>query len=197
MTKLKDIYTKYFQKSKGFLYPALGIAKGTSVTPIETYMGFNDEIHYTDKKLVCLYYLRDDMEFTNFEEKRLLGNKLFDSFKQVNDEKALYIFDFEEYSEDWDNVILGKYSKLSDDLKKAMKTYCGKHKAAWSFMESYIYPDKYFEEYAKHLTTGKPDDVKKMVIQLKEVGELCPKPDLEKEILKMEVQTLENKRNIT
>ena len=39
------LYTKYFQKSMIFLYPILGIKRGTSVTPLQTY--FKWEGRYT------------------------------------------------------------------------------------------------------------------------------------------------------
>jgi hypothetical protein len=65
--KITDIYQGYFQKSKVFLYPALGIKRGSSVTPIETYLEW-DDIKIEDRKLICLYHLRDDEEFLGYEE---------------------------------------------------------------------------------------------------------------------------------
>jgi len=184
MAKIKDLYTAYFQKSKSFLYPALGIKRGVNVTPIETYLGWEDKFHYTDYKLVGLYHLRDDKEFQVFEEKMLLNNPLFDDFIELADNKALYIFDFtEEYKEDWDNIILGRYSKLSPKLKGEIKKYFETDKKTYTFIESYIYPEKYFGNYAELLIT-KSSERAKMEEDLRNVGELCGKPDLDKEILK-------------
>ena len=53
-------------------------------------------------------------------------------------------------------------------------------------MESYLFPEKYFNMYANLLGTS--EDF------LKSVGELCSKPDLEKENLVAEVINLENKK---
>ena len=38
---LNSVYKKYFQKSKVFLYPLLGIKRGVSVIPVETYFGWD------------------------------------------------------------------------------------------------------------------------------------------------------------
>ena len=51
-------------------------------------------------------------------------------------------------------------------------------------MQSYLMPEKHFEDYSKIL------DVE--VDFLKKVGELCSKPDLEKENLQMELADLNN-----
>ena len=51
-------------------------------------------------------------------------------------------------------------------------------------MHSYLFPEKHFENYAALLNVE--------VEMLKEVGELCNKPDLEKESLIMAVADLEN-----
>ena len=38
---VKSIYTKYFQKSKVFLYPLLGFKRGIKVVPSETYLAWD------------------------------------------------------------------------------------------------------------------------------------------------------------
>ncbi len=35
---IDTLYRKYFQKSKIFIYPLLGIKQGTKIVPIETYL---------------------------------------------------------------------------------------------------------------------------------------------------------------
>ena len=95
----------------------------------------------------------------------------------------LYVFDLEIYQADFFNFLLGKYSKISSHLKKAIKNYYGENSAEYKFIETYLYPDKYFETYAKLL------NVKTDI--LNNVGELCDPCDLEKEILKIPVEDLE------
>jgi len=56
-------------------------------------------------------------------------------------------------------------------------------------MHSYLYPEKFFSRYAELL--GVEESL------LKSVGELCTKPDLEKEMLMIEVADLENLKIIS
>ena len=187
--QIPDIYVDYFQKSKVFLLPALNIKRGTSVTPIETYLSWGDEISVNDNKLICLYHLRDDEEFISYEERFLLGNPLFDDYKEVGEGKAAYIFDFTEYKEDFQHIVNATYSQISQELKTKIRDIYGAGSSNYNFIKTYLYPEKYYERYAELLcpTVG---DRPEMVDLLKEVGELCSKPDFKKEKLKMSVKSL-------
>lgn len=96
------LYREYIQKSRVFLYPALGITSeyGKGIEPVKTYTSWGN-IKHIDRKLICLYYLRDDMEFKKFERLRLLGHPGFCRFQEVEDhenrESGIYIFDFNQY----------------------------------------------------------------------------------------------------
>jgi hypothetical protein len=176
------LYGKYFQKSRAFLYPALGIKKGSYITPSGTYISLSGRIEPEDVKLICTF--RDDQSegFKSFENQMLLTNPLFVEKICIKDFN-LYVFDLEIYQADFFNFLLGKYSKISSHLKKAIKNYYGENSAEYKFIETYLYPDKYFETYAKLL------NVKTDI--LNNVGELCDPCDLEKEILKIPVEDLE------
>lgn len=176
------LYGKYFQKSRAFLYPALGIKKGSYITPSGTYISLSGRIEPEDVKLICTF--RDDQSegFKSFENQMLLTNPLFVEKICIKDFN-LYVFDLEIYQADFFNFLLGKYSKISNHLKKAIKNYYGENSAEYKFIETYLYPDKYFETYAKLL------NVKTDI--LNNVGELCDPCDLEKEILKIPVEDLE------
>ncbi len=78
MSNVTKLYKKYFQKSRVFLYPALEIRRGVSITPIQTHIHWEGKIKKEDRKLICLYHLRDDAEYKEFERLRLKGNKLFE-----------------------------------------------------------------------------------------------------------------------
>jgi hypothetical protein len=65
---LKSLYRDYFQKSRVFLYPMLEIKRGVSVTPIETYVSWDEHYKPEDRKFIVLYHLRNDKEFLNFEK---------------------------------------------------------------------------------------------------------------------------------
>jgi hypothetical protein len=171
---MNSIYSKYFQKSRSFLYPILGIKKGSYTTPIGTYIAIENLIDADETKLICTFKEDSSKEFEKFEEQMLITNPLFDRILEVDGYK-LYIFDLKVYESDWFNFILGKYSKLSSTIKKAIKTYYGEKSAEYKYMESYLFPEKYFEDYAKILDVSIDD--------LKQIGELCDPCDLEKETL--------------
>jgi hypothetical protein len=48
------LYSKYFQKSKVFIYPLLGIKRGNNVVPHETYISWNDTFAPEDMRSVVL-----------------------------------------------------------------------------------------------------------------------------------------------
>lgn len=184
---IKDLYIEYIQKSRVFLYPSLNIKRGSSVTPIETYFSWDEHYTIADKKLICLYHLRDDNEFKTFERLKLLNNPKFENFHFVSDNKGVYIFDFSSDAEDYDNIINGKYSKISEPTKTKILGFFAQSKFHQEYIESYLYPQKYFDKYAELLAS---DDFKTMKQALEEAGELCPKPDFEREDLKIKLLEL-------
>jgi hypothetical protein len=185
---IKSLYKDYFQKSRVFLYPALDIKRGVSVTPIETYVSWHG--HYTpeDAKLSCLYHLRNDEDFRLFEKNKLLGNRLFHEFKQVEDNKGVYVFDFKVHMVDWNHFLRGKYSKMSADFKKKIKTFTGYNSPDIPYVDSWLYPEKYYKFYAEMMGVNES--------LLQEVGELCSIPDVRHETLSVEILNLEFKKEM-
>ena len=179
---IESLYTKYFQKSRSFLYPALGIKRTAHFSPSGTYVAIEGLIEPEDTKLVCAFKEDHSAGFKSFEEQMLLSNPLFQQVLSIQDYN-LYVFDYQTYTEDWFTFLLGRYSKLSNVLKRAIKTYYGESSSEYKYIETYLYPDRYFEIYAKLL------DVQPHT--LKSVGELCDPCDLEKEKLKIPVADLE------
>jgi len=179
---MKTLYNEYFQKSRIFLYPALQIKRGSSITPIQTYVSWKDNIKYGDKRLVALYHLRDDKEYKLFEKSNLLGNKLFESFIEGVDGRGIYVFNMELLKESWDIFLRGKYSKLSTAHKKLITDFY-RGSPNFSFIESYLNPTKYYTLYSNLL--GVEEKI------LKEVGELADPTDLDKETLEFSVKSIE------
>ena len=171
---IKSLYGKYFQKSKSFLYPALGIKKNSGFSPSATYLSIKGYINPEDVKLVCVFDLTNSEEYPLFEKHMLIENPLFLEKIKTKDSN-IYVFDFYIYQTDWFYFILGKYSQLSPTLKKAIKQFYGSNSAEYSYLDSYLNPKEYFEEYASLLDI----DVEK----LKVIGELCDACDIEKESL--------------
>lgn len=179
---IDKLYSKYFQKSKSFLYPCLGIKRTSYVSPSETYLAFEGKIGPEDLKLICIFIEDDSEGFKSFEEQMLISNPLFVE-KIPTKNYTLYVFDLEIYQADYFNVILGKYSKLSNVLKRAIKTYYGEKSAEYKYIETYLFPEKFFDMYAKILDVN----VETLLIN----GELCDPSDIEKETLKISVEDLE------
>jgi len=181
---LSSVYSKYFQKSKVFLYPLLGIKRGTSVIPTETYLSWNDTYTPEDMKLICVYHSREDAEYVQFEKNILLKHTRLNDFIRINDSTTVVIFDFSDISDDWSHFLNGKYSKISLNLKQQILNFFDKQSGNYSYMHSYLLPEKHFSNYADLLGV----DVNTLI----SVGELCSKPDLEKEQLIMAIADLEN-----
>ena len=179
---IESLYAKYFQKSRSFLFPALGIKKTANFSPSGTYVAIEGLILPEDTKLVCAYKEDSSEGYKIFEEQMLLSNPLYDQKISIQDYN-LYLFDYQTYTEDWFNFLLGKYSKLSPVLKRAIRNYYGESSGEYKYIESYIYPEKYFELYAKLLDVD--------IRTLKQIGELCDPLDSEKEKLKIPVEVLE------
>jgi hypothetical protein len=180
---IKSLHDSYFQKSRVFLYPLLSIPRGTSVTPINTYTAWYGKNDHKDCKLFCLYHLRDDKEFKDFEKAKLFSSQYFEDFYEVEENKALYIFNLIDHKSDIELFLDGKYSKLSELTKTSIQSYFVKSKKNFVYIDSYLNPSLYYGIYSKLL------DCDPKV--LKTVGELCSKPDLEKETSKNIVKELD------
>lgn len=146
-------------------------------SPVQTYISMGDGIiKPEDSKLICVFDKVISAEFQGFEKKSLLGNTFFkDYFK--NEDQGVYIFDLKDRNRDWLAFLSGKYSEISDDLKMEIRDYFGKNSNEYEYIDTYLYPDKYFKLYAKLL------HIEEEV--LKNVGELCDRYDPVKENLKL------------
>jgi hypothetical protein len=180
---INALYRKYFQKSKIFIYPLLGIKRGGPATPLETYLAWGDNYTTEDKKLVCVYENRQDIEYLKFEKEVLLKNNRLTDYIRVNDKTSVFIFDFSDLNENWYHIVDGKYSKVNLNLKRNILEYFDKFSGNYIYINSYLFPEKWFERYAEILNV--PSTL------LIEVGELCDKPDLEKENLQISVANLQ------
>lgn len=180
--KINSLYRDYIQKSRLFLYPLLEIKRGVSVTPIQTYMSWRDKYCYTDSKLICQYHLRDDDDFKLFEKVKLLGNPLFHAFHLLEDGTGAYVFDFAKQQDEFWKVTTGKYSTLDIKNKRKILSFFKSHSAHYAYIESYLEPKKYFPMYSEILNVK--------VKTLREVGELCSIPDLEKENLEIGIKIM-------
>jgi len=173
---IDKLHKKYFQKSKSFLYPTLGIKRTAYASPTSTYISIEGSIGAEDVKLICSFKRDDSDRYKEFESNMLFSSPLYIEKIELKD-CNLYVFDLEIYSNDYFNFILGRYSKLSNILKKAIRDHYGEKSMEYSYMETYLYPDKFFAIYAKLLSVE--------IGILEKLGELCDPCDLDKETLKI------------
>lgn len=183
---LDALYTSYFQKSKVLLYPLLGIKRGCTAVPEQTYLSWGTKITTEDMKLVAVYPARKDQEYLHFEKNVLLKHPRVTDYIPLNEDQCIFTFDFSDLEHDWQKFMKGQYSKMDPQLKRKIRDHFDKNTSTSIYIDSYMFPDKYFALYADLL--GANEDL------LREVGELCSPPDLEKENLIAEVIDLHNKK---
>ncbi len=180
---IKSIYSKYFQKSKSFLYPALGIKRKSKFSPINTYISVKGLYELEDLMFACTFEKNKSEDFVDFENDMLIKNPLFHQ-KIETKEFNIYVFDYTIYTNDWFTFIMGRYSELSPVLKRAIKVYYGENSAEYDHIKTYLYPKEYFEIYSELLEVD--------VSILKKIGELCNPCDIDKETLEFSEEVLEN-----
>ena len=172
--RIEALYTKYFQKSKVFLYPTLGIKRGACAGPEETYLSLEGKYKAEDAQLIAIYPNRSDFEFSEFKKKVLLKHTRLTDFEEINEDKLMFIFDYTDMRKDWEKFVNGQYSQMDALTKSKILGHFDKKTGSYAYMDSYLYPERYFSLYA-HLLGYEDDKL------LRDVGELCSKPDLEKE----------------
>ncbi len=180
---LTSIYSKYFQKSKVFLYPLLGIKRGLSVVPKETYIAWEGHYKPEDMKLICVYDYRKDEEYQKIEKNLLLEHNRLSDYKRVKKE-AIIVFDFSDLDDNWFHFINGKFSQIEIKVKQKILGFFDVHGGNYAYMHSYLIPEKYYDNYSEIL--GIDTEV------LKEVVELCDKPNINKETLILDIADLNN-----
>ena len=171
---------RYFQKSRVFLYPVLEVKKkGGVITPINTYVSWDNNILRKERKLICTFQLGSNDSYRKFEKNILLRNELFCDFKEGQNGTGIYIFDFNPYAVDFDIFIKGAYSRLKPLVKEKVMNHYNGNNANTVYVDSFLNPKKYYEIYSRIL--GIPESTLRG-------GELCDKPDFIKEKLKMSIK---------
>ena len=165
----------YVQKSMKFLYPLLKIAVQPKIMPLQTFLAWEGEVAINSSKLVCVYDVKEDAEFIKFERTVLRGHALFSAFFDVENNRRVYIFDLKQYKTDVFLFLKGKYSQLSEETKLTILNFYNLNRFSKEYMDSFVNPENYFEQYAKLLDVS--------VGTLRKVGELCDPFNRAKETL--------------
>ncbi len=183
---LNHLYTRYFQKSKSFLYPLLNFKRNMPFPPRQSYLAWKNFYVSQDCKLMVSFDLYlDTPEWKKFLVDEIYPHEMFSEhiasteyFTMTDGTAAkrmvdVIVFDLTFHREDVERILKGQYSKVSDKLKNKVRAYYGYHTPEWAHMESFLYPEKYYGQYAKIL------DVEEQI--LRDGVELCESPNIEKE----------------
>lgn len=171
---ISRVLSKYVQKSLLFLYPQLRIPNTCRYKPLGTYTGLNKDIHPASGALILMYKKYNSKSFYKFETKHLLGNQYFMERYESKD-NYVYVFNLSHLTNSYNKFLYGKYSQMSEEAKMPILDFYSEGDKMTEYIESYLYPELYYDEYSKILNIEESD--------LKSVIELCNKPDIKKEIL--------------
>jgi len=188
------VWTKYFQKSKYFLYPITGLKRTDNFKVIDTYLAWPEaEIDVNDCCLIALFRYHDSQGYKNFESQRILVNPYFKEVIDCEDGFVAYVFSFQEQPilEDYCNFVLGRYSELSPALKASILKYASDNRKDQDYMQIFLNPQKYYGDYARELIL-REEDYDDMLLAIQECGQLCDKFDLEKETLRIKINAHKN-----
>jgi hypothetical protein len=165
---IKDIYRKPFKKTPVFLYPLINIKPKSGFVPELITPSMDNLVAKEDAKLVCLYD-RTEEGFENFATKIIKTRERFQYRIDLNESWSVFIFEMNDELDSWNAFLKGKYSQMSDKAKKQILNYFNFNLGNQFYVDSYLNPEKHFENYAKILMVE--------TSLLKYVGELCDKPN--------------------
>ena len=180
---IKQVLSKYTQKSRVFLFPLLGFPRTSVTNPVQTYTSWDGRYDIEHMRLICEYPNRADEEFKNFESKKLLSHVHFLDFHETENNTGLYVFDFSVYARTWELVHSGGYSMIPDVDKTKIRKYFSTNTSSAEHIDSYLNPERYFKVYADLLNVEES--------LFREVGELCSKPDLNQEKLIVKIKDVQ------
>ena len=176
--QLKNIYAKYFQKSRSFLFPILGFKKAALYVPLQVYLTWEGMYTLEDKMLLVTYKKSNDLNWEKYLVETLMANQMFNDYHETEDcDVVVLSFDLKVIAEDYDNVLEGKYSKISKLLKKKIRDFYAYNSPEWAYMESFLFPENYYKMYSDILNVEEE--------HILHTGQLCDLPNLEKETLKL------------
>jgi hypothetical protein len=129
----------YIKKSKTFLWPLVNI----NIKPIETYLFFGD-IDTSKKKLLIVLFHNKNPDYISIKSK--IEMHPYYDFTFTDDEFDIVTFNFYKIRNDFDKVVAGKYSEISQNFKNIISTI-EKNKIVLKCLD----PENNYLEFAKIL----------------------------------------------
>lgn len=175
---IKELYKRYFQKSRSFIFPILGIKKASPFLPLQTYIQWDGVYTQADFNLIVTYTTSDSSSWRKFLVETLMANEMFNEYHETeNKDVVVLTFDLNFMKEDMHHFMEGRYSKISKLLKRKIRDFHGYNSPEWAYMETFLFPEKYIKTYSTLLAVDEE--------HIRVTGELCNLPDLDKETLKI------------
>jgi hypothetical protein len=91
------------------------------------------------------------------------------------------VFSFAKMERNFLHFLDGRYSRFSEDFKQKILDFFSQGDTVTEYIESYLYPEIYYDEYSKILGVSER--------ALEQAIELCDKPDLKKETLTLQLNS--------
>jgi hypothetical protein len=177
---IQQVYSRYIHKSNAFLFPLLGIKRHQFCRPSQTYVRFKGFFVPEDLKLFCMYPNPPESRWELYQKYHLLPHAMVEnSTPTLEGDEMLYIFNLGEFESDVRHFIKGEYSKFSPRAKQLISDYYGVHSPEWAYMQTYLFPQDFYGEYAQALNVEEE--------MLRATGELLPPYDKVKETLDVEL----------
>ena len=167
------VYTRYFQKSKVFLYPLLGIKKGYKHVQKNTYVIWDQFFDKNDYRLMAVYDNDNSVDYKVFVDTVLQPLPASHAKFKISESKDLFLFDMARHKHDFDCFYDGRFSQMTVEAKRRIKNYFGSVGRISKYISSFLDPEEFHDDYAEAF------NVSHELIQ--DVYEVCSKPDIDKE----------------
>jgi len=133
---------EYFQKSKAFLFPILGIKKKEKNDDLKTYIAWEGYYKSTDQKLIVVVDDSKSSAYNGFQQIPLLECPLLEWKFIIDSTHVAYVFDLSDYQRDWKNFLFGCYDELSQELKSIILTHHDETTEEGRRIKRFLYPSE-------------------------------------------------------
>lgn len=192
---IKNIYRRYFQKSKVFLYPLLQLDKKSeeiSEVTIESFIhveNADDDLHFlfplTEPSLTVSFTIN----LEDKDKRREMVHEIYQKygkdrhvkkkFYSPDMDRVIIVYTLFDMVEDYDLIVAGRYSKISKTSKLRIQRYYAANSEHWAHVKTFLYPEEHYSMYAEAL--GVDEET------LRNRQELIDNPDLVKETIAIDL----------
>lgn len=186
--QINEPYSRYFQKSMVFLFPLAGIPLHEEIKPLKSYIHLPGLVDIDSPEIILEF--EKHTEVIQFLDPIIARNPRLKKISGLS-ERLFVLVDLSQYKEQYLFFLNGSYSCFNQKVKQQILNFHTKNKANLAYIHSFLYPERYFSQYAKLF------DISENILQ--EVGELIDKPNLLKETLnykEMSVSMLQSRPTI-